>query len=174
MLKRCIMIFPKFENRQIIDKIRELYDPLANHVRPHITLVFPFDSEIKTDELKEHISSVLSEFKPFEVILKGIKPTNSFGKYLFLNIEKGNNEIVELHKRLYTGILQNYYPVWLKGKAFLPHMTVGCFDNEEDFAMAINETGNIMDSFKTTVNKISVEIIDENEDSIIELNITLN
>lgn len=175
MLKRCIMIFPKLENGQIIDKIREKYDPLANHVEPHITLVFPFNSDIGTKELREHISSVLSEITPFEIILNGITPTNNFGKYLFLNIQKGNNEIIELHKRLYTGILQNYYPVWLKGIAFLPHMTVGNFDSKEEFEMAINETKNIVDSFKTTVNVISVEIINENEDSIIEheLNISL-
>lgn len=173
MLKRCIMIFPKFENGQIIDKVREQYDPLANHVRPHITLVFPFDSDIKTTELKKHISFALSKITAFEIILNGITSTNSFGKYLFLNIQKGNDEIIELHKRLYTGILQNYYPEWLKGKTFLPHMTVGSFDNKEKFEMAINETRNIVDFFKTTINEISVEIIDENEDSIIELNIPL-
>ena len=171
LLKRCIMIFPKFENIEIIDKIRTLYDPLANHVRPHITLVFPFDSDIETNELKEHISSVLSKFTPFEIILNGITPNNNFGRYLFLNIQKGNDEIIELHKSIYTGILLNHYPEWLKGKAFLPHMTVGSFDNEEEFEIAINETKNIVDSFKTIVNEISVEIIDENEDSIIELNI---
>lgn len=41
------MIFPKFENIKIIDEIRDKYDPLANHVRPHITLVFPFESNIR-------------------------------------------------------------------------------------------------------------------------------
>ncbi|WP_027626340.1 2'-5' RNA ligase family protein [Clostridium lundense] len=173
MLKRCIMIFPKFNNGHIIDKIREQYDPLANHVRPHITLVFPFDSDIKTTELKEHISTVLSDITPFEIFLNGITPTNNFGKYLFLNIQKGSEEIIEIHKRLYTGILENYCPDWLKGKTFLPHMTIGNFDNEEKFQIAIKDTRNITDSFKTIVNEISVEIIDENEDSIIELNIPL-
>jgi 2'-5' RNA ligase len=167
------MIFPKFDNGQIIDRVRLQYDPLANHVRPHITLAFPFESHIETAELKEHISSVLSEIKTFEITLNGITPTRNFGKYLFLNIQKGNDEIVELHKILYTGILQNYYPEWLRGKTFLPHITVGSFESEEDFEMAANETRNIADSFRTTVNEISVEIIDENEDSIIELNIPL-
>jgi 2'-5' RNA ligase len=167
------MIFPKFENGQIIDKVREQYDPLANHVKPHITLVFPFDSDIETTKLKEHLSSVLSQITCFEIILNGITPTNNFGKYLFLNIQKGNDEIIELHKKLYTGILQNHFPEWLKGKVFLPHMTVGNFNDEEDFEMAINQTKNIVDSFKTIVNEISVEIIDENEDSIIEINIPL-
>ncbi|SDP29927.1 hypothetical protein SAMN04488529_103235 [Clostridium gasigenes] len=55
----------------------------------------------------------------------------------------------------------------------MPHMTVGYFDNEEKFKIAINDTKNIVDSFKTTVNEISVEIIDTNADSIIELNIPL-
>jgi 2'-5' RNA ligase len=173
MLKRCIMIFPKFENEHIINNIRELYDPLAHHVRPHITIVFPFESDIETSELEEHILTVLSEITPFEIILNGITPTNSLSKHLFLNIQKGNDKIIELHRKLYTGILQNHFPEWLNGKVFFPHMTVGNFDNEEDFEMAINETRNIIDSFKTIVNEISVEIIDKNEDSIIELNIPI-
>lgn len=118
MLKRCIMIFPEFNNGQIIDKLRGQYDPLAEHVRPHITLVFPFVSDIKTSELKEHILSALSGTTPFEVTLRGIIPVNSFAKYLFLTIVKGSEELIELHKRLYTGILEDYFPEWLKGKAF--------------------------------------------------------
>lgn len=173
MLKRCIMIFPTFENGQVIDKIRGLYDPLESCIRPHITLVFPFDSPIETIELREHLSSVLTDIAPFEIILKEITPTNNFGKYLFLNIQKGRDEIIELHKSLYTGILQNYYPEWLKGKDFFPHMTVGSFDSQEQFEAAISETRNIDDTFKTTVNEISVEIIDENENSIIEITIPL-
>jgi len=48
------------------------------------------------------------------------------------------------------------------------HITLESFDNEEDFVMAINEITNINDSFKTNVNEITVEIINENEDSIIK------
>lgn len=173
MRRRCIMIFPKFENREVIDNIREKYDPLANHVRPHITLVFPFESDIAAGDLKEHISSIVSGIAPFELILNGITPVHSFGKYLFLNIAKGENAIIELHKRLYTGVLEKYYPEWLKGNFFLPHMTIGNFDNDNDFERAMNETKDVADSFKTTVNEVSVEIIDENEDSIIELVIPL-
>jgi hypothetical protein len=42
-----------------------------------------------------------------------------------------------------------------------------------DFKMAVEETKDIDDVFETTVETISVEIIDENENSIIELNIPL-
>ncbi|MCX7883806.1 MAG: hypothetical protein N2448_02040 [Caloramator sp.] len=55
----------------------------------------------------------------------------------------------------------------------MPHMTIGCFDNDDDFERAIDETKGVIDSFKTIANEVSVEIIDENEDSIIELVIPL-
>lgn len=41
MLIRCIIIFSKFENIQIIGKVKDQYEPLANHVRQHTTLIFP-------------------------------------------------------------------------------------------------------------------------------------
>ncbi|MGL5330516.1 MAG: 2'-5' RNA ligase family protein [Peptostreptococcaceae bacterium] len=168
------MIFPKFDNMGVINLIRDKYDPLANHVRPHITLVFPFYSEIDTIDLKKHITSVLQDFNKFEIILSSITPTDSYGKYLFLNIQKGKDEIIQLHKRLYTGILESYYPKWIEEDEFLPHMTVGRFEDEEKFKCAINDTKDIKCKFKSIVNEISVEIIDENEDSIIEFNIDLN
>ncbi|MBK1809117.1 2'-5' RNA ligase family protein [Clostridium sp. YIM B02505] len=174
MLKRCIMIFPEFENSQIIDNIRDKYDPLANHVRPHITLVFPFESDIKTDDLRTHISSALSKIKKFELVLNKITPTNAFGRYLFLNIHTGMDKIIEIHQKLYSGILEDHFPAWLKGNNYFPHMTVGSFDNDASFEVAINETKDIHDYFKSIVKKISVEIIDENEDSIIELEIKLS
>jgi 2'-5' RNA ligase len=123
--------------------------------------------------LQEHISTAFSNITSFDLILAGITSTENLGKYLFLNILKGSEEIIEIHKRLYTGILEKYFPEWLKCNNFLPHITIGNFDNEEEFLIAINDTRNISDSFITTVNEISVEIIDENEDSFIEFNVPL-
>ena len=55
MKERTIMIFPQFDNIERIDGIRRKYDPLSNLVRPHITLVFPFKSEITTEALSDQI-----------------------------------------------------------------------------------------------------------------------
>jgi 2'-5' RNA ligase len=167
------MIFPEFENGQVIDEVRAKYDPLAIHVRPHVTLVFPFDSNIRTDELKNYMEDVVSELKPFKLVLRGITGVNSFGNYLFLNIEEGKDKIIKLHKRLYAGMLREFYPEWLNNAEFRPHMTVGRIDDEQLFKSAIQETKNISEIFSTIVDKISVEIIDHNEDSVIELNIPL-
>lgn len=168
------MIFPHFKNGQLIDNIRKKYDPLAEHVGPHITLVFPFESEVDTIKLKEHIETIASNIKPFEIILSGITPSVSNGNYLFLNILEGNSQIIEIHKSLYTGILKEFYPQWLNDIDYTPHITVGCISNMDDFEKAVEETKDIEDVFQTSVDAISVEIIDENEDSIIELNIPLS
>lgn len=168
------MIFPKFKNEHVIDAIRKKYDPLAEHVRPHITLVFPFESDIETNKLKEHIEIMISGIKPFQITLSGITPSIApVGNYLFLNIKEANAEIIELHKKLYKGILNEFYPAWLKDIDFLPHMTVGCISDLDDFKKAIEETENINDIFETNVENVSVEVIDQNEDSIIELTIPL-
>lgn len=50
---RTIMIFPEFENMDIIDRIRDKYDSLARLVRPHITLVFPFENEMSNEAIEE-------------------------------------------------------------------------------------------------------------------------
>ncbi|WMM23945.1 2'-5' RNA ligase family protein [Tissierella sp. MB52-C2] len=173
MVERCIMIFPEFNNMRIIDEMRDKYDPLVSHVSPHITLVFPFCSDISSERLKEHIEYVLSDISSFKVMLKDITPVQSFGNYLFLNIQVGKEEIYIIHKKLYTGILEPYLPKWLRSREYHPHMTVGKIESGEDYEAAILKVKDINDIFETIVDKVSVEIIDENEDSIIEMEIEL-
>lgn len=173
--KRTIMIFPKFENINIINEIRKKYDPLANHVSPHITLVFTFESSLTSIEIKEHLLEVLDGTRRFRLTLQEIvKIDNPLGMYLFLDIKQGNEQIKELSKKLYKGILQNYKPDWLSEKTFMPHMTIGSFTSKEDLNVAFKDTELIKENFTTIVDKISVEIIDENEDSIIEVEVDLN
>lgn len=173
MKETCIMIFPEFSNMKIIDKIREKYDPLAKHVRPHITLVFPFVSDLDTLELRNHIEGILLETSSFNIELNNITPVQSFGNYLFLNIKNGQDEIINIHEKLYTGILEPFLPQWLRDVEYYPHMTVGNIENEEIYKTATLEVKDIDEVFETTVEKISVEIIDENQDSIIEMEIEL-
>lgn len=172
--KRTIMIFLQFENINLINEIREKYDPLAKHVRPHISLVFTFESSLTTSEVNEHLKKVLHGIRPFRLTLQEIvKVDNPLGMYLFLDIKQGNKEIKKMNLKLYTGILQTYKPAWLNQETFMPHMTIGSFTSREDLNIAFKDTELIKESFSTIVDKISVEIIDENEDSIIEIEIDL-
>jgi 2'-5' RNA ligase len=174
MKKRTIMIFPQFENVHVIDDIRKKFDPLADHVRPHITLVFPFESDITSTRLKEHLEKVLAGIRSFRLTMNEIIKLDSFsGMYLFLTVNEGIEDIKRLSSKLYTGILEPYKPEWLNEKTFLPHMTIGKFTSRDDLDKAFKEVGVIRVSFTTTVNKVSAEIIGENEDSIIDIEVNL-
>lgn len=84
MSLRTIIIFPEFKNMEIIDNIRKQYDPLAELVRPHITLVFPFESLMSNTELTQILNVRLMGLKLFEIKLGGIsKHEDTFGNYLF-------------------------------------------------------------------------------------------
>ncbi len=165
MPKRCIMIFPDFEKLEIIHELRALYDPYANFVKPHITLVFPFDSDFTTEELMDHIRASLCDVKSFALTMQGISPHRSGGNYLFLNVLEGNQEIRSLHDKLYTGILQRFYRADIP---YVPHMTIGKIEEENDYIRAIQNTRELQNMFRTQVTKISVETIGASEESRIE------
>jgi 2'-5' RNA ligase len=157
LVERCIMIFPKFNNINLIEDIRKQSDPLYHHVRPHVTLVFPFKSTLTKDELREHIENSIKED----------------GGYLFLNVVVGREDLVKLHHQLYLGILQPYYPGFLKEKPYSPHMTIGRIHNQVDLNNVVDHYNSMDVFFEEDVEEVSVEIIDENQNSIIEMILNL-
>lgn len=169
MKKRCIMVFPKFSNMKLIDNIREKYDPLYSKVQPHITVVFPFSSDISGEQLEEYIKGKIHDLNPFELRLSGISH-GGYG-YIFLNVLEGSSELLEIHNRLYDGILRGFYPSFLKN--YTPHMTVGRIMNPGNFEAAIHSLRDMNDVFEDEINEISVEIIDKDENSIIEMSVKI-
>ncbi len=81
MFNRAIVIFPQFKNVRLINEIREKYDPLSDYIAPHITLVFPFESDIPAIELIEHIKVALVGCDKFSLAMCGI--TASSDGYIF-------------------------------------------------------------------------------------------
>ncbi|GFP76516.1 2'-5' RNA ligase family protein [Clostridium fungisolvens] len=161
---RTIMIFPKFENIHIIDDIRKKYDQLADLVLPHITLVFPFNSELTNVELNLHLEECLRGIHPFKIELNGFtKRQDKYGNYLFLNIVQGTDEIINIHSILYKDRLKKFN----SGYDYIPHMTVGKLPSKELLDNAFDDVSKCNDRFSTVVNKISVEMIGEHEESII-------
>ncbi|MCR5618439.1 MAG: GNAT family N-acetyltransferase [Clostridiales bacterium] len=169
-MRRTIMIFPEFENSHVIDKIRAKYDPLAGLVRPHITLVFPFEGQFGNDTLKRVLDRRLSGIEPFELSVKGVSTQKGqFGNCLLLDIVKGADEIRKIHDILYANEFR-YYDL---GFEYRPHITVGKLPSKELLDEAFEEIRDMEDEFNTTVRKISVEMIGENEESIILIEKTL-
>ena len=170
MKEHTIMIFPKFKNIQLIDEIRIKYDPLVKLVQPHVTLVFPFKSELTDEEILRGICSSLDKVSKFKLTLKGIeKSSDSYGNYIFLKVKEGNDEIVNLHDRLYEGIFKKYKV----DIPYVPHMTVGNLKTVKEMELAYKELKNNNYQFETIVDTISVEMIGENGESIVNINYKL-
>ena len=167
---RTILIFPEFDNIEIIEQIRKKYDPLAQLIRPHITIVFPFESQMSNEDLKQILQNRLKNIKPFEIELTGFsKQADQYGNYLFLNIVKGENEISAIHYLLYENELKEFdleIP-------YTPHLTVGKLPSVQALEDAFQETKGVNAVFQTKVEKIAVEMIGENEESIIQFVINL-
>lgn len=163
---RTIMIFPEFKNINIINDIRKKYDPLADLVRPHITLVFPFDSELTNEELSLYIKESLRDIHPFKIELEGFsKQEDRYGNYLFLNVVQGMDVIKNIHDILYKDRLKEFD----LGYDYVPHMTVGKLSSMELLNRALDDVSKYKDRFNTLIKKISVEMIGDNEESIILL-----
>ena len=159
--KRDILIFPKFKNINKIQELRNKYDPLANLVAPHITIAFPFSDNISNEELIRKLTNILEDFKPFTIIFKGISLSKD--NYIFLNCIQGNQEIIQLHDKIYEQILPSHFKKSIK---YVPHITLGT-------ANTIQELDSFDYEFKTVVDEISIELIGEHEESIIIKNIKL-
>ena len=168
-MKRAVILFPKFNNIDTINNIRGKYDPLANYIAHHITIIFPFESDLTTHELKEHFNKSLIGMKNFKIMLKSITGDYRDG-YLFLNVKKGNDNIIELHDKLYSGLLEKFL---FRKVTYCPHLTVGRVFEEKEFDNAVDELSCYNENFEAVIDKVYVENIDKDENSTIEFSIDL-
>ena len=159
--KRDILIFPKFNNIDKIQEIRNKYDKLANLIPLHITLAFPFFDKISNEELIDKLSYLLKNFFPFDIIFSGLSLSDD--NYIFLNCIKGRENLIYLHDEIYKKILSSHFNDSI---TYVPHITLGQ-------ASSIDELNGFNYTFSTFVDEISIELIGENDESIIIKNIEL-
>ena len=124
MEKSAIVFYPHIYIEKL-QMLREKYDPLYEIIAPHITIVFPF-SGIPEDKIIRHVQRVTYNFPEFSLRLNGFM--KSFDNYLFLLVKEGNEEIVKLHEKLYSGVLARELDTSIP---FIPHMTLGFFNNAQ-------------------------------------------
>lgn len=148
----AIVIFPAFQpaERQVIDRIRAAYDPLSAVIDPHITLVFPFETTISPEGLLAHMRQAIEPVVSFEVELRDV--TGQEGEWLFLNVKRGNDQIIALHDRLYCGPLAPYQQPRF---TYAPHLTVGHITPGAPFEAALADAVSLTATFQMTVREIT-------------------
>lgn len=126
MQKLAVVYFPTI-NLERINFFREKYDPNWNIIPPHVTLVSPI-SDITTAYLAQHIETIIKTVKSFPIEFIGLEKT--LDGHIFLKVKNGNEKIISLHDKLYSGILALYQN---KDIHFSPHITLGYFGSGNNF-----------------------------------------
>ncbi|MFW6030435.1 MAG: 2'-5' RNA ligase family protein [Halanaerobiales bacterium] len=154
-MKQSITIL--LDKDESIEQIRKKYIPNYEKFEPHITLVFPFEFEDQ-DKLKEHIYESLENFEPFKISLEGLQKSSK-DYYLYLLVDKCKKEIINLHKKLNSGILKDFRnPDMPK---YIPHLSMGVFESNEEIEKAIEEISKMNIKFETRVNSVQLLTLDE-------------
>ena len=165
---RCVHIFPRFENSHHIEAIRKEHDHLCECIEAHITLVFPFESDLTYDNIEKDLIAYLEDEKTFKIKAAGLEAVDSHGYYLFLNVTEGAETLKKLHYKLHQGVLKPYQSPWTQDGSFVPHITVGRFQTEDQMLAAIKSYEDFNHDFTVEVDRVYVEIIGEDDASIIE------
>jgi 2'-5' RNA ligase len=157
MQKRVIVAFPRIENPAGWEEVlsaRERFDPLARLVEPHLTLVSPFEDPMSDAALEQHVRTAVCELRSFAVTLRDV--TVHENEYLFLNVKRGNDRVVDLRDALYAGPLAAHLS---RTHTFVPHVTVGRV-RTQDLPAAIEATAGLTTSIDAMVSSVSVYRID--------------
>lgn len=168
-VSRAIVIAPEFQRVERIVELRRAYDPLAFAMPPHITLVFPFESDLTTAALATHIATAVAGIPPFPIALRDV--TGDGDEYLFLNVKRGNDDIIALHDQLYTGPLAPFRSL---RHTFVPHLTVGRLERPAAFGVALAHAARLGDTFTTRAREVTVFRIGPGATRVVELSVSLN
>lgn len=121
---RCIYLLTENLDPRV-QSLRQLYDPLAELIQPHITLVFPFHSSMTDKMLIDHVEDVTASVHRFNAT---VKPAVEAGDgCIYLPLGDGANLVRELHDKLYTGPLVTF----LIEKSYIPHITVANVESKQ-------------------------------------------
>jgi len=103
-----------------INQLRYKYDPTADVIAPHITILFPVPDSVGEERLIGHIENVLAGRPPFTLRLGGLQ--KSPDHWLFITLAEGAEEIAGLYEALYTGLLEEFRRDDIE---FVPHLGLG-------------------------------------------------
>lgn len=157
---RSILIFPEMYNYDKIQSVREQYDPLAQNIAPHISLVFPFSSELSDDSLFQKVAPKLQTIKSFPVTFDRLGSDDK--GYVWLEAHHGKERLIKLHDLLYTD--EALIPFLRSDIPYVPHITLGQVDpSQQENLLAELPIKDL--TFSTYIDQVKIENILPNDDS---------
>ena len=134
-------------------------DPLAGVVPAHITLVTTTPTH-DWEATLAHVRDVARRQSPFMVTISGTGSFRPVSPVLFIKVEDGFDQCVELHEKLQQGPLQRDLPF-----AFHPHVTIAHDVSPE----SLDEAETVLKSYKATFPVVSMGLYEHDADGIWQL-----
>jgi len=132
MNQYCIYLEPELKELNQIQSFRKRYDPLAEMIPPHVTLVFPFESS-ERESLLNHLNQILNKA---HTITFTLGEPEIHMDYVWFPIVEGSRDVHLLHKKLYTGFLKTFLST---SHEYHPHITLGRFNDDKTGKQILKE-----------------------------------
>jgi 2'-5' RNA ligase len=165
-VRRVAVIFPHADTGDV-ELFRQRWDPLANSVAAHITVVFPFVWHSSIGALETFLGDAVLKHPRFPVRLNGFAIWED--EYLFLLAREGADQISRLHHDLYAGLL----PGLAAPRVFVPHMTVGRRRHPDELLTALGEANGVQLSLDGFALALSIYRIEQGGRRVRELDVPL-
>jgi len=160
-MKQTINILLKSKR---LDILRTKYDSPYKKVKTHITLVYPFEVE-NQEKLVEHIEYSICGISQFKITLQKARRS---GKHLVLDGADSKNLLIDLYKKLNSGILAGFENKELS--IYLPHVTLGVFESNEEMNEALAKLREQNLSYLIEVDAINLLTLNS-DDSVKEIKV---
>ena len=118
--RRAIVWFPPTALLTDVEAFRAQHDPLASLLPAHVTLVFPFESSLSALQVAAHVRRIAARWPRVPVRIESACAL--LGEWVNLPLTSGRDAVVEMHDRLYGGVLA---PFLRRDLRYDPHLTVG-------------------------------------------------
>jgi 2'-5' RNA ligase len=145
-----------------LEAIRSRFDPLAELIPAHVTLVHPFIPSGHLARIESHLLGICMSTSPFTIGLSEVSTHG--GEYIYLNVIEGAKEIVDLRERLYMGPLAAHHR---NDIPFIPHLTLGRLKTQDALRKAASEIAATNPSVTTHVAAVSVYRIDDHRREVV-------
>ncbi|TLM86186.1 2'-5' RNA ligase family protein [Pseudarthrobacter sp. NamE5] len=134
-------------------------DPLAEVVPAHITLVTTTPTR-DWEATREHVREVARRQKPFKVTIAGTGTFRPVSPVVFINVEDGFEDCVDLHEKLQRGPLHRELPF-----AYHPHVTIA-----HDVAPeSLDEAETVLKNYRATFPVVSMGLYEHDANGIWQL-----
>jgi 2'-5' RNA ligase len=134
-------------------------DPMAEVVPAHITLVTTTMTR-DWEATRNHVCEVARRQDPFTVTIAGTGSFRPVSPVVFLNVEDGFGNCVNLHQQLQTGPLERELPF-----AYHPHVTIA-----HDVAPeSLDEAETVLEDYRVTFPVASMGLYEHDDNGIWQL-----